>query len=143
MDNRNQDDYRIVPSDAALAVDFPGLRLTSRKAVVELVRSPPDEYADAMLALFVGGDFNLLSLDRLGPGNAADCALKPARLSHRGAKMGAIGVILIHHAPDRVLRPTPDEFRITKEIRRAGEDFDVHLLDHLIVTRDRLMDINP
>lgn len=142
LDSPSQASRRIGrPIDDAVLVA--GEQLPSRDAVLDFVRSLPNGLAGSTLALFLGSDFKLLALDRLGEGNATDCNLKPHRLAARGAALGATGFLVVHHAPARCSRPTPEEYAITKEIRRAGEDLDVHLLEHLILTRAGVKDINP
>lgn len=107
------------------------------------MRSLPKAFAGCTLALFLGPEFKLLAVDRLGQGSAAACVSKPMRLIARGEKLGAVGFMLVHNDPGRSAPPTPEEYALTKEIRRAGDDFDVHLLDHLVIAGNWLMDIGP
>jgi DNA repair protein RadC len=127
---------------AGFAAAPPGdIRIVNRSAAIERVRSLPAGFSGSILAMFLDRNFNLLALDRLGQGNAAECGVIPLDLVHRGARLGAAGFILIHHAPERSSGASPEEYAITKKIRRAGEDFELHLLDHLILAGGRLFDI--
>lgn len=116
-------------------------RIASRTAAADYVRSLSTDLDGSVLAMFLDGNLNLLALDCVGQGNPANCSLKPYLLVRRGLELGAAGFILIQHAPGRVLKATAEEVHLTREIRRAGEDFDVHLLDHLIMTRNGLIDV--
>ena len=116
-------------------------RIASRTAAADYVRSVSADLDGSVMAMFLDGNLNLLALDCVGQGNAANCSLKPYLLVRRGLELGAVGFILIQHSPERVLKATAEEVRLTREIRRAGEDFDVHLLDHLIITRNGLIDV--
>jgi len=118
-------------------------KITSRSAAVDHVRSLPPDFESSLLALFLDHQFNLLSVERLGEGSAADCGLQPVALVHQAAKLGAVGFVLIHHAPQRSSGGSREEYRITREIRMAGEDFEIHLLDHLILAGSKLFDISP
>lgn len=118
-------------------------RITGPSAAAAYVRSHDVEPADSVLALFLDNGFNLLAMDRLGQGRAADCEIKPYHLVRRGLQLGAVGFVLIQNSPARLSRATAEEIALTREIRRAGEDFDVHLLNHLIVTRKRVIEVVP
>lgn len=118
------------------------VRIGSRSAAAAYVHTLPAGYSDALLALFLDSDFNLLALDRLGQGNAAECGVDPVDLVRRGAGLGAVGFLLVHHSPRRTSGGTPEEFKVTREIREAGEDADVHLLDHLIIAGGIMFDIS-
>jgi len=117
-------------------------KFASRSAAVDYVRSLPPEFEGSFLAIFLDRDFNLLALDRLGEGNVTQCGVRPTDLVGRAARLGAAGFILIHRALERWSGGSSEEYRITREIRRAGEDHEIHLLDHLILTGDRLIDIS-
>ena len=117
-------------------------KIASRSAAIEYARSLPPHFEGSLLALFIDRDFNLLDLDRLGQGNAAECGLESTALVSRAAKLGAAGFVLIHHAPERLSGGSAGEYRVTREIRKAGEDYEIHLLDHLILVGDKLIDIS-
>lgn len=128
------------PFDGSLAdtrLAAGGQRFANRKALIDHVRSLPAGRTGSLLAIFLDAHFNLLAADCLGQANAADCQLKPYLLVKRGLELGAVGFVLVHHAPERVGKATTAEVDVTREIRRAGEDFEVHLLDHLILTNKR------
>ena len=117
-------------------------KIASRSAAIDYVRSLPPDFEASLLALFLDRDFNLLALDRLGQGSAAYCGLQPGALVGRAARLGAAGFVLVHHAPERLSGGSPGEYRITKQIRKAGEDYEIHLLDHLILAGDKLIEIS-
>jgi DNA repair protein RadC len=129
---------------AGFAAPPPGdIRIVNRSAAIEHVRSLPAGFSGSLLAMFLDRSFNLLALDVLGQGNAAECGVTPLDLVRRGAGLGAAGLILIHHAPERSSSGSPEEYAITTKVRRAGEDFELPLLDHLILAGGRLFDIGP
>ena len=116
-------------------------RITGPSAAADYVRSYNAALVGSVLALFLDNNFNLLAMDRLGQGRAADCEIKPYLLVRRGLQLGAVGFVLIQNSPDRISNATSEEIGLSREIRRAGEDFDVHLLNHLIVTRKRVIEV--
>jgi DNA repair protein RadC len=118
-------------------------RIANRSTAAAYIRSLPDSLANSSLALFLDREFGLLAMESLGRGNAADCVAKPYLLVRRACELRATGFLLVHYAPLRTSPPTPEERQTSRTLRKAGEDFDVHLLDHLIVSRDRLIDVSP
>lgn len=130
------------PEPACQPVDDGQPRLRSRTAALDYVRSHPAGGIGSLVALYLGRDFDLLAIDRIGEGSAAQCALKPMHPVIRGHRLGAIGFVLIHHAPERT-RPSPEDLKLTREIKRAGDDFDIQLLDYLIMTGDGFIEVDP
>lgn len=116
-------------------------RITGPSAAAYYVRSHGADLVGSVLALFLDNDFNLLAMDRLGQGRAADCEIKPHLLVRRGLQLGAVGFVLIQNSPERLSSATAEEIRLSGQIRRAGEEFDVYLLNHLIVTRKRIIEV--
>lgn len=119
-----------------------GVRIGSRRAAVAYVQSLPPRFAGSLLALFLDRDFSLLALDQLGRQNAGQCGLDPVNLAKRAAGVGAIGLVLVHYAPERMSRGSREEYEITKDVRRVAESFDIVLLDHLILAGGKLFDIS-
>lgn len=57
------------------------------------------------------------------------------RLAFKTAlQYGATGIILCHNHPSGTLKPSEADCQITKKIKLAGENLDIKVLDHLIVT---------
>ena len=48
----------------------------------------------------------------------------------------SVGIILAHNHPSGTLKPSASDKAITEKIKRAGELFDVKVLDHLIIAPD-------
>ena len=48
----------------------------------------------------------------------------------------AVAMILTHNHPSGKLQPSEADIRITKELKLAGKQLDVQVLDHIIVTEN-------
>ena len=109
---------------------------------MDYVHSLPAGNSNALLAPFLDSDFNLLALDRLGEGNAAECGVSRSRLSdaEQYSARSASASSIIRRFERRAERPRSS--RLQGEIREAGEDADVHLLDHLIIAGGIMFDIS-
>lgn len=55
--------------------------------------------------------------------------------------VGAVSVIIAHNHPSGSLSPSDCDFRATEKISEALEFFDIQLLDHLIITNDKVKSI--
>jgi DNA repair protein RadC len=49
-------------------------------------------------------------------------------------KIAATGIILAHNHPSGNLQPSNADLGLTKKIKQAASNFDIELVDHLIVT---------
>jgi DNA repair protein RadC len=116
-----------------VSVAFRAARIASRDSAVDYVRSLGSEYEGSLLALYMDRDFSLLAVDRMGEGSLADCGIKPLLLVRRGLELGAASFILVHYAPRRTSSASLEEAGLLRKIRRGAEDFDVYLLDYLIL----------
>lgn len=61
--------------------------------------------------------------------------LVDVRLVFRTAiELSAVAVILVHNHPSGTLQPSEPDKQITKKLKIAGENLDIKVLDHIIVT---------
>jgi DNA repair protein RadC len=143
--------------DEALKVDPPALAeatddarlfrseerrwIANRAKFTSLVHSLPARHRQSLLTLCLGREFELLGTGILGRGKAGECGIKPMRVVSQAQRLGAIGFLLVHVDPARTSVPTEEEIMVTRETRRLGEDFDIPLLDHLILGRDQVRDV--
>ena len=47
---------------------------------------------------------------------------------------GAISLILVHNHPSGTLKPSEADKKLTQKLKLAGENLDIDILDHLIIT---------
>ena len=47
---------------------------------------------------------------------------------------GATAIIVAHNHPSGVLKPSTSDIKLTQKIKKAGENMDIKLLDHLIIS---------
>lgn len=61
--------------------------------------------------------------------------LVDVRLVYKTAlELGATGIILCHNHPSGTLKPSESDRQITRKLKLAGENLDIKVLDHVIVT---------
>ncbi len=49
-------------------------------------------------------------------------------------QLGAVGLILAHNHPSGTIKPSESDKQLTKKLKAAGENLDIKVLDHIIVT---------
>ena len=48
--------------------------------------------------------------------------------------VGATAIIVAHNHPSGVLKPSTSDIQLTQKIKKAGDNMDIKLLDHLIIS---------
>lgn len=53
----------------------------------------------------------------------------------------AAAVLVAHNHPSGCTRPSSDDLELTRRLERGGELLGIHLLDHLIMTKDEILSL--
>jgi DNA repair protein RadC len=86
--------------------------------------------------ILLDGKNAILGVVRLGEGGLHGCALRPADVFRPVLVAGASGCVLIHNHPSGDPTPSASDLEMTRSLASVGESLGVHVLDHVIVTRD-------
>ena len=84
-----------------------------------------------MLAL--GGANNILGAFEVSIGTATASLVHQREVFIRAILAGAVSIIVAHNHPAGDLKESPQDLRVTKTIREAGELIGIRLYDHLIL----------
>jgi len=68
-------------------------------------------------------------------GSVNSTSVRIAELFREAVRENAVAIVLVHNHPSGDPTPSPEDARVTADVRRAGEQLDVELLDHVIVAR--------
>ena len=74
----------------------------------------------------------------LSDGTVGRAELYPRKVLEQAIKHKAASIILIHNHPSGIEEPSDQDILITKRLRLALENIDVYILDHIIVTRNKI-----
>lgn len=74
----------------------------------------------------------------LSDGTVGRAELYPRKVLEQAIKNKAASIILIHNHPSGIEEPSDQDILITKRLRLALENIDVYILDHIIVTRNKI-----
>lgn len=84
--------------------------------------------------LYLNNSNKIIKSGRLSKGGITG-TLVDVRLVYKEAlQTGATAIILAHNHPSGTLKPSQPDIQLTKKLKAAGENLDIKVLDHLIVT---------
>ena len=90
-------------------------------------------------------EFRILLLDRankvianlpIGQGGFSGTVADPKKIFKEALAHNSSGIILAHNHPSGNRKPSDADISLTKKLKRAGDDLEIHILDHIIVTND-------
>jgi DNA repair protein RadC len=96
---------------------------------------------EQLLAVFVDRDSRLMRIERLAIGSFREAPVDKRKIIGCALNLGAAALFLIHNHPSGNPMPSMQDLRITDDLRRLAESFDINLLDHLIVAGGNICSI--
>lgn len=95
-----------------------------------------DLYHEEFWILYLNNSNRILQLLQLSKGGITG-TLVDVRLVYKNAlQLGAVAVILAHNHPSGSLNPSEADKNLTRKLKVAGENLDIKVLDHLIITEN-------
>jgi DNA repair protein RadC len=93
---------------------------------------------EALHAVFVDRHHGYLTDEVLAEGRAERLSITTRHLLARALNLGARGLILAHFHGSGEAQPSQQDRKTTERITDLGAAVDLHLLDHLILTRSQV-----
>ncbi len=84
--------------------------------------------------LYLNNSNKVLRHMQLSKGSITGTLVDVRLLFKEAVLLGAVSIILAHNHPSGMLKPSQADINITKKIKAAGEQLDIKVLDHLIIT---------
>lgn len=109
------------------AVTDPGL---TRSYLTARLRGFPHE---AFGALFLDNRHRIIAFEILFTGTIDGASVHPREVIRRALHHNAAAIILAHNHPSGVAEPSRADHAITRQLRRALEQVDIRVLDHIII----------
>jgi len=75
----------------------------------------------------------IIKIETLYQGNANTSIVRVAEIMKVAIDARAVGIILAHNHPSGDPSPSPEDVRVTRQIKQAADLLDFDLLDHIIV----------
>lgn len=110
-------------------------KISSSRDVFEHMQPVIGELAhEEFWVLYLNNSNKILERVQLSKGGITGTVVD-VRLAFKTAlQHGATGMILCHNHPSGTLKPSEADRQITRKMRAAGEQLDIKILDHIIVT---------
>ena len=81
----------------------------------------------------------LLNVDWLYKGTLNSSVLRVGEIFQEAVRRKAAAIIVAHNHPSGDPTPSPEDIKVTRDIRQAGIILDIELLDHLIIGNGRFV----
>lgn len=110
-------------------------KITSSKAVFEVMQPIIGELShEEFWVLFLNNSNKILFKTQLSKGGMTGTMVDVRIVFKIAFEQNATAIILVHNHPSGKLQASEADIQITKKIKTAGQQLDIPVLDHIIVT---------
>ena len=93
------------------------------------------EKKESFHILFLDAKLHLLLDQKMAEGTINKVALYPREIIHKALELGATSMVLIHNHPSGDARPSPQDIKMTQELKSVAAALCLELSDHIIISR--------
>jgi len=112
-------------------------KITSSKMIFELMQPLIGELPhEEFWVLYLNNSNKVLSKSQQGKGGITGTMVDVRLVFKTALELGATAIILCHNHPSGGLIPSDADKQITKKLKAAGQNLDIQVLDHVIVTEN-------
>ncbi len=94
------------------------------------------EFVEHFQVMLLNRGNRVLGICTISKGGTAGTVVDPKLVFATALKANAASVILSHNHPSGNLNPSEQDRRLTKRLVEIGRVMDLHVLDHIILTKD-------
>ncbi len=110
-------------------------KVTSSQAVFDVMQPLIGELAhEEFWIIYLNNANKIISKFQLSKGGITGTLVDVRLVFKTALSLGAVGIILTHNHPSGTLKPSESDKQITQKLKIAGEQLDIKVLDHLIIT---------
>ncbi|MBI2450826.1 MAG: DNA repair protein RadC [Parcubacteria group bacterium] len=110
--------------------------IRTAKDVFEYVADMRGLSKEHLRGLYLNAHYQLIHDEVISIGTVDANVIHPREVFRPALSCSAVAVILAHNHPSGVLMPSPDDVRITTQIKKAGIIIGIELVDHVIVSKE-------
>lgn len=112
-------------------------RVTGKNALVSYLRGHiAFKDRENFVILLLDSQNKILGSEILFEGTLERSSIYPREIMKQVLKYDAKSIIFAHNHPSGSLKPSNSDIEITKKMYTALKNFDVNLIDHLIITKE-------
>lgn len=110
-------------------------KITSSQTVFELMQPIIGELGhEEFWIIYLNNANKILAKFQLSKGGITGTLVDLRLVFKTALTYGAVAIILVHNHPSGTLKPSDSDKQITQKLKIAGEQLDIKVLDHLIIT---------
>lgn len=92
------------------------------------------QYRESFAVLLMNRANKCLGISFISKGGLSGTIADPKMIFQAALKSNASSIILAHNHPSGNLKPSDNDIRLTKTIKKAGEVLELPVLDHIILS---------
>lgn len=110
-------------------------KVTSSKTIFDIMQPIIGELAhEEFWIIYLNNANKIISKSQLSKGGITGTVVDVRLVFKTALELGAVAIILVHNHPSGTLKPSEADKQITKKLKTGGEQLDIKILDHVIVT---------
>lgn len=110
--------------------------LSNRRALTSyLGTAMAQDRQETVRVIYADFKLRLMDVQVVHRGTRHSCDVDTGLILHRALSIGANSLILVHNHPSGDPKPSAADLTLTSKLAASLREFDVHLVDHIIITR--------
>ena len=115
--------------------------LRTAKQVYEYLQDMRELPKEHLRGIYLNSHFHIIHDEIISIGSLTANIVHPREVFKPALEYSASALILAHNHPSGIVEPSTEDVAITKQLIDAGKILGIHLLDHVIVTKDSFTSI--
>jgi DNA repair protein RadC len=110
-------------------------KITSSATAFEIMHPIISELShEEFWIIYVNNSNKVIQTMQLSKGGITGTLVDVRLVFKNALQLGAVAIILAHNHPSGTLKPSSADINLTKKLKTGGENLDIKVLDHLIIT---------
>ncbi len=110
-------------------------KITSSKTIFDIMQPIIGELAyEEFWIIYLNNSNKIIAKSQLSKGGITGTVVDVRLVFKTALELGAVGIILAHNHPSGTIQPSEADKQITRKLKSGGEQLDIRILDHIIVT---------
>ncbi|TSC89545.1 MAG: DNA repair protein RadC [Parcubacteria group bacterium Gr01-1014_3] len=110
--------------------------IRTAKQVYEYLKDMRELPKEHLRGLYLNSHHHLVRDEVISIGSLNSSIIHPREVFKPALEYSASAVILAHNHPSGITTPSEDDVQITKQLIEAGKILGIHLIDHIIITKN-------
>ncbi len=115
--------------------------IRTAKQVFEYVKGMQELPKEQLRGVYLNNHYHLVHDEVISIGSLTANIIHPREVFRPALEHSASALILVHNHPSGIATPSEADIAVTKQLVDAGKILGIHLLDHIIVTKNKFTSI--